>query len=298
MLKRTFILLLILLSGCVAQEKKGDATRPDIQEPTIEYRISLEAVERFLRHGDAVFKVEKRDMIVAGAKPKWAPAAGVDVRILHVGKELRSEGGALVTDQHGQVAVKVMLADSLKYFRWVNKLSYGIEPELLEGIEDVQLQSPVKGGQEWKGWDASQVDMDYMVKLGVGNVVYWLPISYKDTRPLIEQVTKKIHSSLMLDVTLELYKEGNVLQGGDVFLIGRAPQPESLLGEYFTREDVKNYAVKTMPKYAQGESGGYDVLNYIVYPGDYKVRFKRGETSYESDIISIKNSELKRVFVH
>ncbi|WP_415897778.1 hypothetical protein [Neptuniibacter sp. QD57_21] len=292
------MLLFLLLSGCVSQDVKEANNTAHDSEERWEYRISLEKVDRFLRYGNAFFKVERRIPDNGKKKNDWVLAPNLAMSLRHVGKELRAQADSLTTDAQGQIVVRVELKDSLKYFRWVNKRSYGIHDSFLNEINDIDPISPIKAGQEWNGWDKSQLDLDYVIKIGVDNVSYWMPVSYKDSRFLIEQVARKVYQELMVNVTLEVLHNDRVMTGGDVSLLGDAPAPSVLLSDYFTRDDVKEYAQSVMPAYVRGKDGGYDRFNYVVYPGEYKVLFNSGSENYYSEAISIKNSGLKRVFVH
>ncbi len=257
------ILLCVLFAGCTTDALVKSSDGQKSGSPETQYRIELVNVAKQLRVGRAKFQVYVRD------SEEWLPAAFMPVKAVFVGRELEIEHGeGLQTNALGQVEFDVRFKDPLKYFRWVKPSSYPVVASYRPDIQDVLPQFPYQN--EGLGWSKADIDKNYLIKIQVSETLYWLPIPYKDIRPVVRQLTGLAHARKTASVTLQLKDESNSeVNGVDVFLTGKSPEASELLQDVFTSSAAVEYASRVFPDYVQGRAGGYDQTQYSVYPGDY-----------------------------
>lgn len=275
------ICLFLIISGCKNDTLARKDAPNDVNKTGDQYRIELVSVAKQLRVGRAKFQVYKRD---AG---HWVPAAFAPLNFKHIGNELVVEQPeTLRTDEQGQVEFNVRFKDPLKYFRWVKPASYPVSATYKVDIKDVLPTFPYQN--EGQGWDKADIDSDFLVQLQVAETFYWLPIPYKDIRPVIRQLAGLAHSRKVSSLELFLQDESQrAVTGVDVFLTGTSPVSGELLNDVFTNTEALEFAASVFPGYVQGKEGGYDQTRYSVYPGSYVLDVYRDGKNVLSKEISV-----------
>lgn len=273
MIKVIFVCLFsFIVSACVTTSSSKGALEVSQSLGLKEYKIEFVRVEKKLRSGRAVFKLFGREGSSSSVGQKWEYVKGKNIALTHIGNELIVSDELLTTNENGEFSFTVKLKDSLKYFSWVKKSSYAINSLYLEGALEPETIVPYQVDNEWAGWAKAMPDMSFFIKAEVEAVTYWLPVRYKDVRPLIKEVTHQVYHEKIEEVTFNLTRYGKKIKGVDIYLLGQGPDKSSLLNEYFTNEAYLKYAEKVIPDYVNGEAGGYDVETFFVYPGEYTLK--------------------------
>ncbi len=280
--------MVLLLSECQYTVLKP----PAVTTENTRYRIELVDLLKQSRSGVAEFLVQQK------VGEEWVPAINTQLWFDFVGSELRvSPDQPLKTDANGVVKFEVRLADPLKYFRWVKSDSYPIVSEYRKVVADVLPTVPYSG--EGDGWDKASIDRGYLIKLKAGEAYYWLPVPYKDIRPVLARVSEAVHLKKMQRVELKLFDQQRTeVEGVDVFLTGAPPPAEDILQGAFTSAAALKYAADVFPEYAAGKVGGYDKKHYQVYPGRYRIEVeKNGQEIFEDVLVfTAESSPVREIY--
>lgn len=287
----TCLLIVCILTACAGHQVRDDG-HPTNSSDGIKYLIELSSLDRFQDYGVAEFQVKKRQL---GAEieqsESWQPAAHRTVELSHVGNSLIIKNGnarQITTDSKGTFRLKVALIDPLQFFRWVKPSSYPLSQDYVAKFGDVERTIPYKQNDSWQGWRHSDVDENYLIKVSVDDATYWLPVSYKDIRPLLKKISEDVHATELAHLELQLEKENHQrLDGVDVFISGENREAATLLNKYVYSKDALDYSLKVFPNFVQHQEGGYDKIKFSLIPGDYTLQIQRsGEIMYE-DLIAL-----------
>ncbi len=284
------VFLIALLSGCQALPNQTvSSTNKDL-----EYRIELLEVKKRLRSGTAVFQLMKRH--TSDPNKEWKVAPNDSLILAHIGDELAIDSPKRIETNDIAIATfQVQLKDPLKYFKGVKPSSYPVTSEFRSFImEDVDITTPYTKSKPWEGWENAKVDPKYLIQLTKGELTFWLPISYKDIRPLLKNLAYAIHRKRISALTLNLIdNEGSPIEGVDIFISGTTPLTKSLVENASSSQLATEYLIDVFPSYLTAKDGGYDQTKYYVLPGDYLLEVIDGDHSWHRNISIPKNKSTK-----